>query len=89
MVEALFVANDFDCDILICFMIQCANHLTKTSLSNHLQNLITVTNVIVDNLQNIKKNNFIKIFIVLVKQFDVLSVCPLNFFLLRKRQTER
>lgn len=51
MVEALLVANDFDCDVMIRFVVQCANHLAEASLSNHFQDLVAVTNVIVNDLK--------------------------------------
>lgn len=60
MMEALLVADDFDRNILIGFVVECANHLAKASLSNHLENLVTVTNVIVDNLQERRDGNLIK-----------------------------
>lgn len=56
MVEALFVSDDFDCDILICFVVQCANHLPKAALANHLQDLIAIANVIVNHLRMRKFN---------------------------------
>lgn len=58
MMESLFVANDFDCDVLISFVVQCANHLTETALSNHFQNLVAITNVIVNHLQQGRRKSF-------------------------------
>lgn len=55
VMEALFVANDFDCDILICFVVERTNHLAEASLSNHLQDLVTVTNVIVNHLKRTRE----------------------------------
>lgn len=57
VVEALFVSNDFDRDILISFVVQCANHLAETSLSNHLQNLIAIADVIMNHLKGEKRKN--------------------------------
>jgi hypothetical protein len=60
MVEALFVANDFDCDILIGFVVECTNNLSKASFSNHLENLVAITDVIVNHLKagdGKKRNN--------------------------------
>lgn len=51
MMEAFLVADDFDCNVGVRFVVECANHLAEASLSNHLENLVTVTNVIVDNLR--------------------------------------
>jgi hypothetical protein len=50
MMEALFVANDFDCDILIGFVVERSNHLSKAALSNHLEDFVAITNVIVHHL---------------------------------------
>jgi hypothetical protein len=50
MMEALFVANDFDCDILIGFVVEGSNHLSKAALSNHLEDFVAITNVIVHHL---------------------------------------
>lgn len=51
MMEALFVANDFDCDILIGFVVERSNHLPEAALANHLENLVAITNVIVNHLR--------------------------------------
>jgi hypothetical protein len=51
MVEALFVANDFDCDVLIGFVVQGADDLSKAALSNHFQDFVAVTDVVVDHLE--------------------------------------
>lgn len=50
MMETLFVANNFDCHILIGFVIQCPDDLAKTTLANHFEYLIAIANVIVNNL---------------------------------------
>jgi hypothetical protein len=55
MMEALFVANDFDCDVLIGLVVQSTNHLSKASLTNHLENLVAIANVIVNHLEKRKE----------------------------------
>lgn len=59
MVEALLVPNDFDCDIVICFMVQCANNLAETAFANHFQNLVAIANVIMNHLGRKRKKNWI------------------------------
>lgn len=54
VVEALFVANDFDCDILISFVVERTNHLTEASLSNHFQYFIAVADVVMNHLREKK-----------------------------------
>lgn len=54
MMEAFLVADNFDCDILICFVVQSSDDLTKASFSNHFENLVAVTNVIVNHLRRVK-----------------------------------
>jgi hypothetical protein len=51
MVEALFVANDFDCDVLIGFVVQGTDDLSEAALANHLQDLVAVTDVVVNHLK--------------------------------------
>lgn len=51
MMESLLIANDFDCHILIGFMIQCTNDLSETSFANHLQYLVAIANVIMNDLE--------------------------------------
>jgi hypothetical protein len=58
MVEALLVANDFDCDILICLVIQGADHLAKAAFSNHLEDFVAITNVIVNHLKWKREKKF-------------------------------
>lgn len=58
MMKSLFVADDFDCDILVRFVVEGSNHLPEAPLSNHLQDLVTVTNVIVDNLRTYRMRDF-------------------------------
>lgn len=58
--EAFLVADDFDCNVGICFVVEGADDLPKAPLSNHLKNLVTVTNVIVDNLRKRTNENLIK-----------------------------
>lgn len=50
MMKTLFVANDFDCNILIDFMVQCANHLPETAFANHFQYFIAIANVVMNHL---------------------------------------
>lgn len=38
--ESLFVSNNLDGNMLSSFVVQGANHLAKTALSNHFQNLV-------------------------------------------------
>lgn len=54
MVEALFVANDFDCDVLIGLVVEGPNHLSKTALANHFENLVAITNMVVNHLRTMK-----------------------------------
>lgn len=58
MMEALFVANDFDCDILIGFVVEGANNLAEAALANHLENLVAITNVIMNHLWDGKRREF-------------------------------
>lgn len=51
MMESLLVANNFDCHILIGFVIQRTYDLSKATLANHLQDLVTVANVVVNDLR--------------------------------------
>jgi len=46
VVEPLLIPYDFDCDVLVGLVIQCANHLPETPLPNHLQDLISVRYVV-------------------------------------------
>lgn len=55
MVEALFVANDFDCDVLIGFVVERTNDLSKASFANHLENFVAIANVIVNHLGKKRK----------------------------------
>ncbi|CRK93579.1 CLUMA_CG007112, isoform A [Clunio marinus] len=56
MMEALFVSNYFDCDILICFMVQCTNHLSETTFSDNFQDLISIADVITE-IKDAKESN--------------------------------
>lgn len=51
VVEALFVADDFDCDVLVGLVVQCANHLTEAAFPNHLQDLVAIADVVVNHLK--------------------------------------
>lgn len=50
MMESLLVANNFDCHILIGFVIQCPYDLPKATLANYFQYLIAIADVIMNNL---------------------------------------
>lgn len=54
MMEAFLVADDFDCDVLIRFVVESSDNLPETSLSNNLKNLVAITNVIVNHLRREK-----------------------------------
>lgn len=51
MMEALLIADDFDCHILICFVIERTYDLTEASLADDFEYFITITDVIVNHLQ--------------------------------------
>lgn len=55
MMEALLVANDFDCDILIGFVVEGPNDLSEAALANYLQDFVAIANVIMNNLTKIRK----------------------------------
>lgn len=50
MMEALLVANYFDCHVLICFVIEGTYDLSEASLSDDFENFITIADVIVNHL---------------------------------------
>ena len=54
MVEALFVANNFDCDILIGLVVEGPNHLSKAALANHFEDFVAITNMVVNHLRTMK-----------------------------------
>lgn len=55
MMEALLVANNFDCHVLVRLVVQRAYHLAEAALSNHLENLVAITNVVVNYLMRESK----------------------------------
>lgn len=55
MMEALLVANNFDCHILIGFVIQCPDDLAEATLANHLEYLIAIAYVIVNDLKEVRE----------------------------------
>lgn len=69
MVETLLVANNFDCHVLICLVVQRAYHLSEAALSNHLENLVAITNVVVNYLR--RKKVLIKMNI--LTSLDIIS----------------
>ena len=54
MVEALFVANDFDSDVLIGLVVKGPNHLSEAALANHFEDLVAITNMVVNHLRTMK-----------------------------------
>lgn len=55
MVEALLVADDLDCDVLLGFVVQRPDHLSEAALADNLQDLVPVADVVVHNLKTNKK----------------------------------
>jgi hypothetical protein len=51
MMETLLVTNNFDCHILIGFVIQCPDDLTKATLADHFEYLVAIADVIVNDLK--------------------------------------
>lgn len=51
MMEPLLVADDFDCHILIGFVIQRPDDLSEAPLANHLQYLVAIAYVVMNNLR--------------------------------------
>lgn len=58
MVEALLVANNFDCDILIGFVVESSDNLSKAAFANHFENLVAITDVVVNHLRGEKSRKF-------------------------------
>lgn len=55
MVEALLVADDLDCDVLLGFVVQRPDHLSEAALADNLQDLVPVADVVMHNLQTKKQ----------------------------------
>lgn len=51
MMKALLVANYFDGHVKSSFVVQRTNHLTKTAFANHLENLVAIADVVVNDLK--------------------------------------
>lgn len=53
MVESFLVSDQFDGYVFVGHVVQGAYHLSETALSNHLQDLVTISYVIVQDLDKI------------------------------------
>jgi hypothetical protein len=51
MMKSLLVADDFDCDILIGFVVHGSNDLPERALTDHLEYLVAIADVIMDDLR--------------------------------------
>ena len=51
VVESFLVADDFDGHVQSSFVVQCTNHLAKTAFANHLQYLVAIADVVVNDLK--------------------------------------
>lgn len=58
MVEAFLVANDFDCHVLVGFVVQCPDHLSEAALADDLQDFVPVADVVVNHLMRKGKDVF-------------------------------
>lgn len=52
MMKAFLVANDFDCYMLVGFVVQSSDHLSEAALADYLQDFVPVAYVVVNHLWN-------------------------------------